>query len=58
MPLSTKKPENIKHPSEVKLRYNSPKNGKFKFCCFLDLFYDFINNFIVRFMYEDDVTPS
>ena len=51
-------PEKVKNLSEAKLRYGLPKNVKFDFCPVFGLFYDFLNNFIVRFMYEYDVTPS
>ena len=52
------KPEKLKSLSEAKLRYGSPKNVKFHFYPVFGLFEDFIHNFIVRFLYEDDVKPS
>ena len=52
------KPEKMKSLSEAKLRYCFPKIVKFHFCPFFGLCYDFINNFIVRFIHEEDVTPS
>ena len=52
----------------VLMRFKEEKYGKLyqrkseiqlpKKPCFYANKYDFINNFIVRFMYEDDVTPS
>ena len=44
--------EKMKSLSETKLRYSFPKNVKFHF---LGLFCDFSYNFIIKFMYEDDV---
>ena len=53
------KPEKMKSLSKAKLRYGFPQYVKFNFCSvFFGLFYDLINNFIVRFMYENDVGPT
>ena len=42
-----------------KVRYSFQKNIKISLLpCFWAHKYNFINNFIVKFMYEDDVTPS
>ena len=44
---------------QKKVRYSFPKNIKFHFCpVFQANKFNFINNFTVRFIYEDDVTPS
>ena len=53
------KPEKRKSLSEAKLKILLPKKCKISFLlCFFGLFDDFINNLIVRFMYEDDVGPT
>ena len=44
--------------SEEKVRYGFPKKYKISFSLVFVLFYDFIHNFIVRFMYEDHVSPT
>ena len=43
----------MKSLSEAKVKY-----VKFHFCRFFGLFYGFVYNFIVRFKYEDDVSPT
>ena len=49
----------MKSLSETKVRYSFPKKCKVLYLpCFFGLFYDFINNFIVRFIREDDVSPT
>ena len=48
----------MKSLSQAKGRSGFPKNVKLTFCPVLGLFYDFIKNLIVRFMYEDDVNPT
>ena len=46
----------MKSLSDVKLKYCFPKNIKSHF--FFRLFATLINNFIERFMQEDELTPS
>ena len=49
----------MKRLSEANLRYGFPKSVKFHFYSpVFGLFCDFIKNFIVRFIHEDDVNPT
>ena len=53
------KPEKMKSVSEAKVRCGFPKIKKFHFCpVFGASFYNFIHNFIVRFMHKDDVNAT
>ena len=52
------KPENMKSLSEAKPRHDFRKTVKLHFLLFFGLFYDFLKNFTVRFMYEDDLGPT
>ena len=52
------KPSKMKRLSEAKVRYGYPKNAKFHFYPNFWAIYDVINNFIARFMFEDEVSPT
>ena len=53
------KKKNMESYAKEKVRHSFPKNVKISLLpCFWDHKYNFINNFIVRFVYEDEVTPS
>ena len=58
-PWSTMKPEKMQSLSEAKVRYYFPKKCKISLLpCFWANKYDYINNIMVRFIHEDDVTTS
>ena len=52
-------PEKIKSISEEAIEILLPRKSKISLLpCFWANKWHFINNFLVRFTYEDDVTPS
>ena len=52
------KPGKKKSLSEAKVIYGFPQNEKFQFCPVIALYYNFINDILVKFVYEDDVRTN
>ena len=52
------KPGKKKSLSEAKVIYGFPQNDKFQFCPVIALYYNFINDILVKFVYEDDVRTN